>query len=89
MAHISYKTESKNNNWGITGDVNTKLSIDEIKLGTILRIADAIEKIADNHPNLIQRVESLEQTNNYLLEENQKLTRRIAGLRGYVKRVKK
>jgi len=82
---VSYRAGSRTN-WGTTkiGD----LTADEITLGCVLRIADAIEKLTqsydamrldrDHHKRQKERVEA----------ERKRLARSNAALRGHLKRAK-
>ena len=81
-----YKKESEGN-WGQITEEN--LSDDQIKIGAILRMADASEKIALNYSALIRERDRLE-TNLKDYKAILSLDRkRIAGLKGYIKRLRK
>ena len=70
MVSKFYKIESRKDFYRDTdGD---QLTREEIKLGAILRVADAVEKMAENHQRLIEqnqklvaRVDELTRSRNY------------------------
>ena len=74
MPFKSYREESRAN-WGRTLCDEQHPSNEEVQLGAILRIADAAEVMARNHQQLIN--------------ERDRLLRRIAALRGHITRLKK
>lgn len=85
MAFIGYK-EGSRTNWGT--EQSGALTLDQIKAGAILRIADATEAMAKQHTSLLndrdywkRRAESAE---GRLGTER----RRTAALRGWIKRQK-
>jgi hypothetical protein len=82
----SYREGSKTN-WGTTTD--SSLSIDQIQLGAVLRIADAVEKMALRYNDLLTDRDWSKRRNQEKEEENARLRRSQAALRGYIKRLKK
>lgn len=82
----SYKEESKSN-WGMTTDQN--LNIEQIQLGAVLRIADAVEKMAQNYDTLLTDRDWYKRRYQEQSEVISRLQRSQAGLRGYIKRLKK
>lgn len=75
---------------------NHKGSIESVNAGSLQRIADASERtataseaMARDHVQLLRDVEYYKQANASNLAECERLGRVIAGLRGYVRRLKK
>lgn len=56
MPFKKFKEASRNDSWGVTLSDNDNLTIDQIQLGAILRIADASEAMAKNNNNLLDDV---------------------------------
>jgi len=90
MAEIfkPYRQESKTT-WGVYLDEKTPIFQEQIQLGAILRIADATEKIAGNYDALIRDRDFYKGLYNDQRNEIHLLLHRIAGLKGYIKRMKK
>lgn len=82
----SYKEESKIN-WGRNTD--EKISTEQIQLGAVLRIADAVEKVAVRYDDLITDRDWYKRRYQEQSLEISRLQRSQAGLRGYIKRLKK
>lgn len=72
-------------NWGSDRGGRT---LDQINCGALLRIADATEKVAARHTELIQERDYWEQRYLAVDAERNKLFRSNAALRGYIKRLK-
>lgn len=87
MAHRSYADASRNGNWG--DDDSRALTLDQLQLGAMLRIAAALEKMADPYVRLLDRVASLSRRLDEELARGAKLRRQIVALRGVVTRTKK
>lgn len=86
MAFQAYREESKKN-WGTSEDGG--LTDDQIRTGAILRIADALEVMAENHDKLVRDRDWLRER---LKEEEWRgktMRRANAALRGHVSRLKK
>lgn len=85
MSFKYFKDESKLD-WGTDDKDNNKiLSMEQIQLGCLLRIADSLEKMEQPYIDFLQDIE-------YYKEfeiENKKLKRTIAGLKGYLNKTKK
>ena len=85
MIQKSFRQESKRNYVQELED-NEGMCLDQLKLGAIMRIADAIEIIAKEHQSLI------EERNRYKrwFEDERQITKRLVNrntrLRGYIKR---
>lgn len=86
MAWKDYRQESRKN-WGTETDGS--LSHDQIKLGALLRIADALELVSKNHRNLIDERDRFEKYYREEQNDNQTQRRRVAGLKGYIRRLKR
>ncbi len=77
MPFINYREGSKLS-WGITKEKS--LTIEEITLGCMLRIADSLEKMEEPYTELLQIIENYKD----LEIENKKLKKTISGLKGYI-----
>lgn len=88
MPFKSYKEESKNN-WGVNLCDKQQISKEHIQLGAVLRIADACEKMAANHQQLLNDRDRYERWYELEKTSNKRLQNRISGLKGYIKRIKK
>jgi len=91
MAFKSFKDESKFDAYGrdFCGDKSQFATLPELTVGAMLRIADAIEKMAGNYSAII---EERDRYKRYLEEERTRGKRawhRIAGLKGTIARIKK
>ena len=62
-------------------------SHEQIQLGAILRIADAVEKMAQSYSQLIHEREYYERRFRQSQESVQRLSRSNAALRGHIKRM--
>lgn len=60
-----------------------------INCGSFQRIADAVEKMAENYDRLLRAKKSAEDTSEYLRKDNLRMAHRIAGLKGYIKRARR
>lgn len=83
-----YRDESKLDFWRLVGD-NEGLRADEVQLGAVLRIADAVEKMAGPYSRLVQDNEILKQRVEHFRQRVQKLERQLAATRGVVSRMKR
>lgn len=85
--HRSYRQQSRDINWGSTGEGS--LTLDQINCGSLLRIADAVEKMASSYDSLREDRDFYRQL--YLDERAaaKKLARGNAALRGHLKRLKR
>lgn len=86
MTHRSYRKESKKD-WGTRN--SDGLSLEQINTGCLLRIADASEAMAKNHQKLIDDLDYYKRRYEESSKGIEVLFRRIAGLKGYIKRLKK
>ena len=84
MPFKSYKKQSRDIDWGSTLPDNQSPCLDQLKLGAILRIADAAELMARNHAQLV------EERDKYLrwYHEEQAVAERLRGtIRGLRSRI--
>jgi hypothetical protein len=84
----SYKDESKAD-WGQTLGVNENPSTDHIALGAQLRIADAVEKIAQNYQSLISERDYYQKRYAEQIERAAHLRRRISAMQGVATKLRK
>lgn len=86
MANVGFRQRSRAD-WG-TDELN-QLTLEQINTGAVLRIADAVEKVAKRHDELI---DDRDYWKRRALESERRLDterRRTAALRGVVKRKRK
>lgn len=84
MGFKNYREESRNA-WGTQGEVTVK----NIKVGAILRIADATEKMASNYTRMENDLKWYKEKYDEKNRDIKRLERVIAGLRGHLTRAKK
>lgn len=82
----SYKEESRKINWGSNDE---SLNLDQINTGSVLRIADSLETIAEDKENLIEERDKFKRWYKEEREEKEMILRSNAGLRGYITRLKR
>lgn len=70
------------------GQWTSEHSLSAISAGSLQRIADAAEAMARNHNDLLREVEQLKGLVEYWSDEATGRARTIAGLRGYIARLK-
>ncbi len=80
-----YRQESKKN-WGANQSVS--LNQDQIKTGTMLRIADSLERMEQPYLKLISDLEYLRSRNKFLSEENERLRNSNRGFKSAITRLK-
>ncbi len=90
MAEIfkSYRQESRKD-WGITQEEGHAPDINRIHLGALLRIADAAEKMAQNHAILIDERDRYKRLYDEKVRYAKMLYRSNVSLRGAITRLKK
>ena len=88
MSFKNFKDESRIN-WGRELCDKQQLPNNEIQLGAIMRIADAVEVMAKNHQQLIDERDRYKKWYEDGGQRREKLYRQISGLRGYITRLKK
>jgi regulator of replication initiation timing len=84
---MSYIKDESRKNW--THDESKKVTFEEINTGALMRIADAVEKMAERYTELIHDKEFLEVRVKRLHERNEFLERSNASLRGHLRSAKK
>lgn len=84
---ISYREGSKTN-WG-TETENGKLTVDQIQLGAVLRIADSLERIEEPYRKLIQENEWYIKRHGEHRAQIQKLRNQLRGTKAALTRIKK
>lgn len=83
MPFKTYRELSKNINWG--SDSNPTL--EQINAGSLLRIADAVEKMTKSFDNLRMDRDYWKGRAEDWESKAGRLSRKIAGLRGYITRI--
>jgi len=78
--------EAAKRTWSTRGDLATK---EEIKIGALLRIADSTEKMCTDRDRLERERAMYKQWWQEEQVKNTDLRRTIAGLKGYITRLKK
>lgn len=86
MAHDGYRDSSRKN-WGQDGEA--PLTLEQINTGAMLRIADATEKMAQRHTELIRQGDYFEAEVRRLRVIRAHLERGNASLRGHLQRARK
>lgn len=86
MGIRSYRQASKTD-WG--NEESQGVTLEQINTGAILRIADATEKMAERHTELIRQRDYFEGEVKRLLAIREHLERSNASLRGHLRRAKK
>ncbi|MFH1739000.1 MAG: hypothetical protein ABIH23_08325 [bacterium] len=84
----SWKEQSKRD-WGQQVLDEEALPDEQIKIGAILRIADALEKMSEPYLQLLRRLEIKQKSGETQYEEIKYLDRRIAALKGVITKLKK
>lgn len=85
MAWQSYKERSKEN-WGTSED--TQFTMEEVQYGCILRIADAVEKMAQRHTDLIQERDQYEKWYSNEAKSHKMTSNTLRVTKGHLTRVK-
>ena len=88
MAFKRYREESRSN-WGRYVAEGENLDRDAIKLGAILRIADATEVMARSYDQLIAERDRYKRWYEQERDSGMRMSRRINSLRGVITRMKK
>lgn len=86
MPFKNYRVESRDT-WGAYQEA--ALSREQLQLGAQLRIADAVEKMAQGYQSLIDERERYKRWYEEERVRNQKLRRQVSALRGHNTRLKK
>jgi len=75
--------------WGTTIEETDTLTENQLQTGALLRIADAVEKIAEDHDRLKHDRDLQADRARYAFGRAQKAERSNRALRGYLKRLKR
>lgn len=86
MSDIQSYRQVSRIDWGTCA---SKLTLEEIQAGAILRIADATEAMAKNHVQLQAEVDRLNRWYDQARKRSAKLERSNVALRGHITRLKK
>lgn len=86
--HKDFKEESRKN-YGVTVELGEGLSLEQLRIGALLRIADAVEKVAANHDTLRKELEHQTDRATIAFQHLEKVQRSNRALRGYLKRLKR
>lgn len=86
MPFKNYREESRNTQWGSYQDAN--LSIEQINCGSMLRIADATEKMSQNYTEIMNDRDWWRNQSKYKDEEIICLNNRIKALKGVITKLK-
>lgn len=87
MKFESYREGSKVN-WGVQLNGDQGLSMEQIQLGALLRIADATEKMAVGYNQLIRDLEYYKREHKKAREREAILSRSNAALKGQITKLK-
>lgn len=87
ISFTSYKQASKKD-WGKT-DTDINLNLDQINTGSIMRIADAVEKMAMDHDLLIRQRDDFRRWYEDEKAEKEFLLKRISSMKGVITKLKK
>ncbi len=88
MPNKSYREESRRE-WVLNVPDGGELRNDDLKLGAMLRMADAVEKMAGPFARLVEENERLKTRLSDRLEYIRRLERQLAATRGVVSRMKR
>lgn len=81
----SYKDQSRKQ-WATDENAPTH---EQIQIGCLQRIADATEKMAVRHTELIQQRDSYERSADFWRAQSEKKDRRVVALRGQITKLRK
>lgn len=85
MSFTSYRQESKKD-YGT--ESTAPINQDQLTMGCMLRIADAVEKMAMNHQQLINERDNYKRWYEDEKAEKEFLLKRISSLKGYITKLK-
>lgn len=89
MPNKDLRLESKKTVTTYVASDSANLSAEMLNLGAILRVADAAEKMAQRHTDLINRNEYLDGYVKRLEKISRTKDRQISALRGHINKMKK
>ena len=87
-AHRSYREESRKN-YGQVLDPLVMMNDDQLKIGALLRIADATEKMAQRHTELIRERDNYKHDAEYWRSEYDRIERRRRAAQAQITKLKK
>ena len=87
MPRILFKTESRKDYGYNDGDGNA--TMDQLKVGSLMRIADSLEKMERPYAQLIRDYDLYKQLFKDSDARNGKLTRSISALKGVITKLRK
>lgn len=88
MPFKPYREESRKN-YGTAVAEGAAISLEQLQVGALMRIADATENMAQRHTELISQRDYWEREARDLRKECARLRRSNSALRGVVKRLKR
>ncbi|WP_421977114.1 hypothetical protein [Roseivirga seohaensis] len=83
---LNYRKESRKQY--LTAEPQNGLTMEQLNMGALLRIADATEAMAKRHTDLIDENERLKESVNYWREKAQEAERSIPALKGHITRLR-
>ena len=84
----NYRDESRVN-WGRNVEAGQTLNRDDLKFGALLRIADATEKMAQRHTDLMNSAKLYQESADYWRRQYESMERRCRALKGQITKLKK
>lgn len=84
----SFRKESKKD-FGLFQNINDNLNIEHIKIGCLLRIADAAENIAINYTKLQNDYNYVKERKDYYQEKYYEMQRKVSALKGVITKMRK
>jgi hypothetical protein len=84
----NFRDESRGT-WGVNLEASENVSNDQLRMGAMLRIADATEKMASNYTNLQNEKDKYERWYRRELESSARMAKRVSALQGVITRMKK
>lgn len=87
MPHKSYRQESKAD-WGVNTSENYIMNDEQLKLGALLRIADATELMAKNYQQLQDDVLFYKRKLAEVRAREDRMLRRISAYKGIIRKLK-
>lgn len=88
MPYKEFKTESRRS-WGKNLADTEGLSLEQIRIGCLQRIADATEVMAGNNAQMQEEINALRRGRAYWQQEAEAAQRQVAALKGVITKLKK
>lgn len=89
MSFRNYRVESRDKQWGAHVDSGKNVTLDQINCGSLLRIADAVELMAQEHAKLVHDRDWYKRMYEDERNRSTRLERSNAALRGVITKMKK